>query len=447
MTHQRTKNSNSPTLTSEQLFALLNRSSNGEPDYGAILRYHRHRAGWTGERLAYLYSEALDEEEPVSRFWVYRMEDQNKVPVDEKRRWILARLLDIPPALFGLPILAEGLPVSWFNMFDPLSEEKVDLVEYRATLEDYRHSWFAGENLSYLQTIRDFSRRIHVLEQRSHGERGVRKKEMLRLLCEYYLLMASAANEMQDFQKSIHLCSWIITLAEMYTFYDIWAYALRQRGHAYASRGELTAALTDFTAAREDFEAAVADFDAIKKIEAHLSGQRKGTIWIFSSLCYAHVAQDQASLSHALKLIDRGERLMGEDHDDFAFSLQFDEGRILRTRGMALINSPIKALRAPTKALADFEQAMQFTAPTAKRSLLANALRQAEAYFHAEKYEMAVAYGQQALELVQGTDVLQDLKRLDNLYRRLRHSPFGQDGDVIEFGMELLRVQKPDLFQ
>jgi tetratricopeptide (TPR) repeat protein len=446
MTHQRTKNSNSPTLTSEQLFALLNQASNGEPDYGAILRYHRHRAGWTGERLAYLYSEALEEEEPVSRFWVYRMEGQNKVPIDEKRRWILARLLDIPPALLGLQVVSESQPVSWTSTFDPFSSEKVDLVEYRATLEDYSCSWFAG-SLKIAQAIGDVSRRIHILEQRSHGERGTHKKEMLRLLCEYYLLMASAAHERQDFQRSIGICSWVITLAQMQSFYDLWAFAHRQKAISYASRGELTAALTDFAAAREDFEAAIADFDAIKEIEAHLSGQYKGALWIFASLCYAHVAQDQAALSHALKLIDQGERLLEQDHNNFIIAPTPDLVRIHLNRGMVLINAPLKALRSPTKALTEFERSQKILVPGKPRSLLANVLRSAEAYFHAEKYEMAVAYGQQALELVQGTDVLQDLKRLDNLYRRLRHSPFGQDGDVIEFGMELLRVQKPDLFQ
>jgi tetratricopeptide (TPR) repeat protein len=269
---------------------------------------------------------------------------------------------------------------------------------------------------------------------------------MLRLVCEYYLLLVSIAHEMQQFERSIALASWVITLAEMNKLYDHLGYALLRRGFAQTSRGELTAGLVNFAAARDDFEAAVHDFEAIKQIETHLSPQSTGLMWGTASWAYAHVAQDQASLSQALKLVDLGEKMIGKDSHDLVITIKFDQSRVLLNRGMTLINSPIPALRSPAKARAAFEQAMRFTPPTNKRRHLEGSLRQAEAYFHEGAYEMAVAYAGQALELVRDTDVLEDMTRLHNLYVRLRESPFGENGDVVRFGVDLLKVQKADLF-
>ena len=42
--------------------------------------------------------------------WVQRVEKENKVPVDLKRRWIIATLLSIPPASFGLQALPAVIP-------------------------------------------------------------------------------------------------------------------------------------------------------------------------------------------------------------------------------------------------------------------------------------------------------------------------------------------------
>jgi len=448
MTRKRSCRREIACLPLDGLCQLLADKKNGRPNYGAILQYHRLRRGWTAEKLAFLYSEALgfDEEEPVTPHWIYRMEKKNEVPVDEKRRWILARLLDIPPVLFALEEASLIPSVQWQAFFDNLHHGPIDLVEYRTALVDYCQSWSTREAMKRREAIPDLSRRIHVLEQKSHGVRGPQKQQMLRLLCEYYLLLASTAREMQQFDRSIALASWVITLAEMNKFYDLWAYALRQRGLTYEDRGELTVGLVNFAAARDDFEAAVHDFEAIKQIETHLSPQCRGLMWVSASQCYAYVAQDQASLSQALKLVDLGEKMIGEDSDDLAITVKFDQSRALLNRGSILIHSPIPALRSPAKACAAFEQAMQFTPPTNKRRHLEGSLRQAAAYFYEGSYEMAVAYAEQALELVRDTDVITEVAWLHNLYVRLRESPFGENGDVVRFGVDLLKVQKADLF-
>jgi hypothetical protein len=78
------------------------------------------------------------------------MEKKNMVPIDEKRRWILARLLNIPPLLFGLEPLESA-------MSDLFKWEKVDVQEYRLTLENYNRGWHTG---SVFQAVNDIKKRI-----------------------------------------------------------------------------------------------------------------------------------------------------------------------------------------------------------------------------------------------------------------------------------------------
>ena len=123
-----------PPLSSEELLALVAQQKQGQPNYGLLLRYFRKRMGWKVWELALYYSAALraegleeEEIEPLTVQRIYAMENQNKVPRDQKRRWILATLLDIPPFLFGL----EALPATP-SLF---AWKSVDMVEYRAKLE------------------------------------------------------------------------------------------------------------------------------------------------------------------------------------------------------------------------------------------------------------------------------------------------------------------------
>jgi hypothetical protein len=77
--------------------------ADGEVDYGKLARYWRKDViQWHNtHELVALYNEFLNED--VSIRWWQRMEKQNKVPVDHKRRWVIAKLLGIPVMYLGLP--------------------------------------------------------------------------------------------------------------------------------------------------------------------------------------------------------------------------------------------------------------------------------------------------------------------------------------------------------
>jgi hypothetical protein len=120
-------------LTEDDLLRILVEGKNGKPNYGAILAYYRALMGWTAGVLAMLYGEALGDES-VSASWVYIMENQNKVPADEKRRWILAQLLGIPPALFGLKLSTSVMGRPQRSVLNLFMSGRVDITEYRVAL-------------------------------------------------------------------------------------------------------------------------------------------------------------------------------------------------------------------------------------------------------------------------------------------------------------------------
>ncbi len=447
MAHHPSQRKEIACLSLNDLLKLLAEEKNGKPNYGGILRYFRLLMGWTAAQLASLYSEALglDDDHLITATWIIIMENQNKVPADEKRRWILARLLDIPPMLLGLNILKDGNSAqNEVTIFDMLQSEKVNMVEYQERLGIYSNSWLFGK-LHAL--VPDIKWRILNLQNDLPGKRGKEKKQMIQLLCEHYTLLAKLiAQKLQDFDQSIVLLDKAIIIAESNKLYDIWAYALRQQGIAYLDRGELTAGLVDFTAAKQDFEAAVHDFDIARTLEPHLPSNHNGLVYLGAGSAEAYVAQDQKKLSKALELIDLGEQMIGKDDDNLALSVEFTESKCHLDRAKTLIASPLRSLRYPIAARKELEQATQLAAPTLKLRHVSINIRQAESYYIEGSHDLAVAYAENALEFMKDVDSKQNLTRLNNLHKRLKESTFGKSQEVATFGVKLFKVQHPELF-
>jgi tetratricopeptide (TPR) repeat protein len=433
-------------LSLNGLLELLAEEKNGRPNYGGILRYFRLLMGWTAAQLASLYSEALglDEDHLITTSWIISMENQNRVPADEKRRWILARLLDIPPFLLGLNALSDvSSRQEEATIFDMLQAEKVDVAEYQTTLQIYNGSWLSSK-LDVL--IPDVKYRILNLQNNIPCKRGSERKQMIRLLCEYYTLLAEIAQQQQDFDPSIALLSKIISIAEINKFYDIWAMALRYRGTVYLDRGELMAGLVDFAAAKPDFEVAVCDFDAARKLEPHLASLPKSAVYLDAGSAYAYVAQDPKKQSEALQLLDMGKTMMGKDGTPPASLVTFDEAKCHMIRAKTLIASPIQSLRSPAAARKELEQATQLASPTLKLRHLSITVRTAESYYIEGSYDLAVASAENALEFMKDVDSKQNLTRLNNLHKRLKESSFGKNQEVAALRVKLFKVQHPELF-
>jgi hypothetical protein len=427
----------------DNLLALVAEHKNGQPNYGAILKYFRLHTGWKGWELALLYSEALDaeglEEETklVTQNWIYMMENQNMVPLDEKRRWMLATLLDIPPVLFGLESTS---PHDALFLWKP-----VDVMEYRAALVQYCASF----HLSGLQlhSLRDVKRRISALHREAPFANPLDKQGMFTLLCGYYILAGDIVRDQMGLGEGIALHSRAITIAEENMLYDLWAYALRQRGNTYADRGQITAGLKGFAAAQADFAAAARDMQAAQHLESHLSPHRQASIALSAGVNEAWMVRDRQELLKALKVIDQVTGQIDKPADEQSIvALRLDQGRYHLSRALALLASPFQTVRAPASARQALEEVTRATAQTQKGRQADNALLLAKSYLVEGFYAMATARAEDALELVKDIGSRWRLAYIENLYRDLRVSSYGKEAEVAKLGVKLVRVQQPELF-
>ena len=75
----------------------------GWPNAGQVMRYFREKSDLTAKTFGKLYGKKIREDgKPICERWILEMELENKVPIDITRRRVIAQLLQIPPALFGL---------------------------------------------------------------------------------------------------------------------------------------------------------------------------------------------------------------------------------------------------------------------------------------------------------------------------------------------------------
>jgi hypothetical protein len=425
----------------EDLLALVAEHKHGQPNYGAILKYFRVQVGWKGWELAQFYSEALGAEglEEETRFvteqWIYMMENQNMVPLDQKRRLVLARLLGIPPVLFGLEALPS--PPSGFIW------EPVDVVEYRAALVQY----CVLLHLGVVQpSLGDITRRIRILHSEAPYAHPAEKKDLFVLLCGYYFLAGDIAHDQMCFDEAIGLHGRAITIAKEYTLYGVWAFALRQRGDAYLERGGITVILKGFAAAQADFEAAARDMQAARQLEAKISPHYKAIISLLAGITEAHVARDRQGLLKALKVIDLATGEIGKPADEEGLAIKLDQERYHLDRAQAYLASPFQMARFPRSAREELEAATRVTEPTHKVRQTDNAILLAQSYLVEQYYPFATTYAEDALDLVKGIGSRLRLASIEALYRDLRASRYGKHPDVAKLGIKLLRVQYPQMF-
>lgn len=425
-----------PRLIMDDLLALRAQEKNGRPNYGAILHYFRRLKGWTAAYLAFLYSEALGNEEIITVRWIYRMEHNNEVPIDEKKRWILARLVDIPFSLFGLEALERTIPglFSW---------EKVDVQEYRLTLETYNRGWHLTTVFQY---VSDIKRRIGDLyREASHSSE---KREMYKLLCGYLILLGDIAHDHMEFHTAIDHFNSAVMIAEQEKFYDLWAFALRQKGNVYEERGEIVGGLRGYKNAKSDFEQATLNYQAAEQLSPKVSPALRGIVMNSAGVAYAYTARDKGELDTALNVLETSSKEIGKMADDLSLiHARLDEERYHLNRATAYLAYPGAKAAHTITARNELKQATDKSIHSLARHAFSATLL-AKSYLVEGQYPMAVAYTEDALSTVLASSSTMNMARLDAIYQHLRNDPsYGNSTDVALLGTKLLKVQKPELFQ
>jgi tetratricopeptide (TPR) repeat protein len=417
------------TLAIEDLLLL---KKDGKPDYGAILEYFRILAGWSREQLAFYYSEALGKE-VITASWVYHMEKENRIPIDQKRRWILARLLNIPPILFGLQ--------DFKNITALFDWEPVDIAEYRTQLAIYGKGW---HSTSIFQEVDDIKRRIGNLYR--EAPYSSEKKEMLTLLCSYLIALGDIAHSYMRFTTAISHFDKAIKIAEQEELYDILAFALRQRGSVQMEHGEITTGLEDREAGQRHFEEAALTYQRAQRFDSKIQPIFRGLVLSCAGEAYAYIARDSEEFDAALKILDQATTYIGQQKQEELLTIGaiLDEERYHMNKCTAYLSHGSKKANA-LAARKELKLASSHSINSLSRRAYTSTLL-AKSYVLSRDYEKAVIQIEEALDVVLESRSTIHLMRLDILHQQLRKTPYGNSSDVAILSTKLLKAQQPELF-
>ena len=129
--------------------------------------------GWNVEQFGILYGKAV-KNQPYTKERIYQMIRNNSFPEDSTRRWIIAKILQIPPAYFGVSRLDELLPLSpspkeTKPSRTALRKHDLDLEEFHWALQSIEERYTTNTAIDCLSEIRA---RIHYLHDEALYKTG-----------------------------------------------------------------------------------------------------------------------------------------------------------------------------------------------------------------------------------------------------------------------------------
>jgi hypothetical protein len=407
---------------------------------GELIRYWRKEVlQWHNtQALVDIYNEVMESgTSPVSIRWWQRMEKENRVPVDKKRRWVISTLLNIPPAYLGLTALSPLFPRKEQQsiVIPTTSTATLDLVEYDENLRKFWNSYYSYEDA----TTRSILARIYTLQDAFLYGNNKSREQRGALLCNYLILFGNI-RRYQGCVSALNCLNKAVALAKGEGYHELRAKALYVRGYTYLDRWTLLRKTdsTDLVHALNDFSAAHHLIDTYKLGDSSLESA------IFAEWGYAlaHTAQDQQDKKNALDKIEKAGRIVNANgyQRDWYF-LNVNTEWYLIDKAEALI-----AFHWPKSALSELTNVTRGNVRKQRRYLTRN-LVEAKAYIERGQVEMGVAYAEDALEMAQEVNSCEHLTTIVNMYEELRENPrYRTSSDVARLGVKLLKVRQPALF-
>ena len=414
--------------------------SDGKFDYGRVVRYYRKEImHWTNATiLADLLNEFLDDEEEVSERWVQRMEKDNKVPLDKKRRWLIATLLNIPPAYLGLTVTKTPLPpYDEIKLVIPRKIMRIDFCEYDNVLKGI---WACP-----YQELDDTLIRIYQLEHATLFGHLKQKNQSGRLLCEYLMAGANIQRTQGYLDSAIGYLNDTIAISKEKAFFDLEAKAYYLRGYCHHEISRISrnkqAHQNNKSLSIIDSQIAVERLEEAKRNRIFVSSAFVGAAYEQYGSNLIYNVQDQKERIISLKIIDRGGRIITNNNrqDPYFFNITpewYYIGKAQAYIGLGWAKSALKDLRYLTGD------------PRRMRRFLTANIAEAEAYVVNGEIETAVAYAEAALEVSRDLRSNLHIARIDRLYQSLRQNEkYTSCREVARLGVHLLQIQQPELFR
>ena len=381
-------------------------------------------------------------------------------PTDPQRRWVIARLLQIPPALLGVVTLDDLVPelhqgmkseepkiLAPFNAYD----KNIDLREYHQALKRY-------SNLNHTNTAMsawgEIARRIVCLEQALlYGSGGPKQRARLTyLLCKYHMLLVFIACDQEWYDAAISHSTQAYGLTRNEQLPEMQAAVLLQRGWILYDRACSYESIFDFDTAQQYFSLAQHDFLQALEFAGSLSlyPGLQGYLHLSLGVAQTHLASHSSQLHAALREIEKAEKFVGKKNGDEEVLLfvTLDEERYHLDRASAYTNAKVKIAQYPRDTRRELRNAIAVQAdPHANRRQAFNTILLARSYLLEREFERAAQETREALQQVKAIHSSVNLARIAAIRQELKMSDYGKNNiEVAALEIEVIKAQHPGLF-
>jgi tetratricopeptide (TPR) repeat protein len=426
----------------------------GWPDFGEVMRYFRKKAKLEPMEFAAIYGrETKPNGAPITGRQVSRMELENEVPTDMNRRKLIARLLNIPPMLFGLAVLEDvrlqphtqvvGASLATGNT--TLPKVTADTTKYQRNIRTFLTLHYTSQVQSALDQINADIRDLESLVSQTRGDLLYHIRE---ILFSYHLLAAKVVVDQRNFSLSHYYANHAVRVAKATDDIDLIATALYTRGRTYIAWGRCGKLERGvFQVQVDKINKAIRDFEDAKKASENtdrsLHPQLVGLIDMYLSRAYAirNLSLGQEAPALVITLLDNAEEKADKESIEDPYerhlvtgSLKgFIKGEYHNNRAMSLATIGMSgAALKEIETLEGLHQGgigKQFT-----RSQIWLDIVAADAYIGLEQFEEATKRAKRALVGCRDINSVDNLVCLVDIHGRLLRSSYKTEPDVSELG-------------
>ena len=382
-----------------------------------------------------------------------RMELDNDIPLDMNKRKLIARLLNIPPMLFGLAVLENvelkphptiaGATTSAGHT--ALPKVTADITKYQRNIRNFVTLHFTSQAQGELEHINGDIQELESLEQQSRGDLQIHIQE---LLFSYYLLAAKVVGDQRKFILSHYYANQVVRVARATDDIDLIATAKYTRGRTYLEWG-MYGKLKEriFQVQGDKIDKAIRDFEDAKSAAEHadkkLHPQVVGLIDAHLSRAYAirSVSTGEEIPALAVTLINSAEEKADSQPINDPFERQLVTGslkgfvkgdyHINKAGSLTIMGEPDAALNEITalESLRRGRIGKHFT-----RNQIWIDIVTADVHMGMEEFEEATKLAKRALVACRDINSVNNFIHIVDIHGRLLKSAYKAESDVAQLG-------------
>lgn len=377
------------------IYGPFDPGENNLPHLGQVIRYYRELRNWKAKDLA----EALGQ----SVRHVYEIEGSNNMPELISRRQAISNLLQIPPVLLGLSVIA---PSGSLDQTDIEVAGTIPIIDMH-TMGMFENilalSWELYYTSSAQYAANNINRWIQHLTGAIKEARGVQRDQLIAILCKFYQLSGVAARDRMDIPRALRDGKKAIELAFQLKNPELISASLFRRAKTYLKQHE--------------YDAAIRDLEAALPYADKSRDPLKGYVYQATAEAYSIIASNDAQTQkQSLNLLDQVGRIVrkGNLEDDGSFVKLNIAGLYMdRAQALTLFHKTDEAHNA-------LHIARNNLGPELTRWQTRLLIADAEIYLAEDDPESCCEMAFEALKVVQATQSRSNEARVQKLHQQLQ---------------------------